>query len=129
MRTPNFDSPTNPLRVLVVDDDIESADVFAELLVSLGHQVQVAYDGTTGLSIDESWEPNVVFLDLGLPTMDGYEVAERLRARRPGKVRIVALTGFGQPADLARSRIAGCEHHLVKPARLSDILQALAERG
>jgi len=128
MRTPDFDSPTTPLRVLVVDDDTESADVFAELLVSLGHQVQVAYDGTTGLSIDESWQPHVVFLDLGLPAMDGYEVAERLRARRPGEVRIVALTGFGQPADLVRSRSAGCEHHLVKPARLSDILQALAER-
>jgi len=127
MRTP--DSPDSPLRVLVVDDDVESADVFSELLISLGHQVRVAYDGTAGLSIDESWEPDVVFLDLGLPAMDGYEVADRLRARRPGKVRIIALTGFGRPADLVRSRRAGCEHHLVKPARLSDILQALAQRS
>jgi CheY-like chemotaxis protein len=129
MRTPDFDSPTTSLRVLVVDDDIESADVFAELLVSLGHQVQVAYDGAAGLSIDSTWQPDVVFLDLGLPTIDGYEVAERLRARRREKLRIVALTGFGQPADLERSRSAGCQHHLVKPARLSDILQALADRS
>lgn len=129
MRTPDFDSTTKPLRVLIVDDDEESADVFSELLASLGHHVKVAYDGAAGLDIDESWQPDVVFLDLGLPTMDGYEVAARLRERREGKVRIIALTGFGRPADLARSRSAGCAHHLVKPARLSDILQALAERG
>lgn len=118
-----------PLRVLVVDDDEESADVFAELLSTLGHYVKVAYDGMTGLKIDETWQPQVIFLDLGLPELDGYEVARRLRAQRPGARRIIALSGFGQAADHERSRSAGCDHHLVKPATLDDILQALADRS
>lgn len=117
------------MRVLVVDDDVDAANIFAELLVVLGHEVRVAYDGLSGLKIDASWEPHLVFLDLGLPTMDGYEVARRLRERRPIGRRIVALSGFGQATDHERSRCAGCDHHLVKPAALSDILEALAGRS
>jgi len=121
--------PPTSLRVLVVDDDQDAADIFAELLLSFGHEVRVAYDGMAGLTIDASWEPDLIFLDLGLPTMDGYEVARRLRARRPRGIRIVALSGFAQATDHDHSRRAGCDYHLVKPASLGDILQVLAERG
>lgn len=109
----------------MVDDDPDSADVFAELLSSLGHEVRVASDGHDGLSIDASWEPHLVFLDLGLPTIDGYEVARKLRERRPDGRRIIAFSGFGQTADVERSRAAGCDQHLLKPATLEAIIQIL----
>ncbi|HWM89091.1 MAG TPA: response regulator [Kofleriaceae bacterium] len=119
--------PPKALRVLVIDDDIDGADTLAELLMSIGHEVKVAYDGTVGLALDAEWQPHVVFLDLGLPTLDGYEVARQLRARGPESRRILALSGFAQRSDQERSQSAGCHRHLVKPVKLSDILQALAE--
>ncbi|HTE56447.1 MAG TPA: response regulator [Kofleriaceae bacterium] len=112
-------------RVLVVDDDRDYAEIFAELLSSLGHQVEVAHDGTTCLVLDERWTPDIIFLDLGLPAMDGYEVARRLRQQRGDTARIIALSGFGQAVDHDRSRTAGCNEHLVKPAALNDILRAM----
>lgn len=117
---------TTSRRVLVVDDDRDYAEIFAELLSSLGHQVEVAHDGASCLELDESWTPEVIFLDLGLPEMDGYEVARRLRERRGDGARIIALSGFGQAIDHDRSRSAGCNQHLVKPAALDDILRAMA---
>jgi two-component system, sensor histidine kinase len=129
VRAPDSVDPSSILRILVIDDDCDAADTFAELLATLGHEVKVAYDGMGGLNIDSVWAPHVIFLDLGLPAMDGYEVARQLRARQPDGRRIVALSGFARPTDHERSRRAGCDHHLVKPATLSDILQVLDGTG
>ena len=103
-------------RVLVVDDNVDGADVTALLLGELGHETQVAYDGATALAAADEYLPNVVLLDIGLPEMDGYEVARRLR-QHPllRNVWLVAITGYGQESDRQRSKEAGFDHHLVKP--------------
>jgi CheY-like chemotaxis protein len=110
---------------LVVDDNVDGAESLATLLKLLGHEVHVAHDGPAALLATADVRPEVVFLDIGLPGMDGYEVARRLR--RPGRSEalLVALTGYGQEEDRRRSREAGFDHHLVKPvdpAVLEDLL-------
>ena len=116
-------------RVLVVDDNVDGAESLATLLKLLGHEVHVAHDGPAALRATADVRPEVVFLDIGLPGMDGYEVARRIR--RPGRTEalLVALTGYGQEEDRRRSREAGFDHHLVKPvdpAVLEDLLAAAA---
>ena len=103
-------------RVLVVDDNIDGADITALLLRELGHEAQVAYSGPGALTAADSYLPNVVLLDIGLPEMDGYEVARRLR-QHPllRNAWLVAITGYGQESDRQRSKEAGFDHHLVKP--------------
>jgi CheY-like chemotaxis protein len=112
-------------RVLVVDDNVDAAELLGEVLELDGHQVSVVHDGRAALERMETFAPEVVFLDIGLPGLDGYEVARRLR-RRPGgaAVRLVALTGYGQASDRQRSREAGFDTHLVKPVEL-DTVRAL----
>ncbi|HEX8434648.1 CHASE domain-containing protein, partial [Archangium sp.] len=103
-------------RVLVVDDNVDAAELLGEVLELDGHQVSVVHDGMAALECMESFAPEVVFLDIGLPGLDGYEVARRLRRRPSGAaVRLVALTGYGQASDRQRSREAGFDTHLVKP--------------
>ena len=121
-----LEPPESPpaLRVLVIEDDLDSGETFAQLLIALGHEAKVAPDGETGLLLEASWRPHLIFLDLDLPVMQGYEVARRLREKGAG--RIVALSGFGRSVDHQRSREAGCDAHLVKPPELSDILRVLA---
>ncbi len=116
-------------RVLVVDDNVDAAELLGEVLELDGHQVSVVYDGMAALECVEAFAPEVVFLDIGLPGLDGYEVARRLR-RRPGGagLRLVALTGYGQASDRQRSREAGFDTHLVKPVEL-DTLRALVADG
>lgn len=105
-----------PRRVLVVDDNVDSANSLALLLRRLGHDVRVAYDGESGLSAALAHRPHLVFLDLGLPDLSGHEVAQRLRVRfGPGQMRLVAMTGYGQAKDRLRSIAAGFDQHLVKP--------------
>jgi CheY-like chemotaxis protein len=102
--------------VLVVDDNKDAADSVAALLGLRGHRVHVAYDGPAGLALAAEHAPEVVLLDIGLPGMDGYEVAMRLRALNETRsARIVALTGYGQDEDRQRSRQASFDAHLVKP--------------
>jgi len=105
-------------RVLVVDDNVDAARSLARLLTKLhGQEVRVAHDGPEALGIAAEFRPEVVLLDIGLPGMDGYEVARTLRQRpESGGTLIVALTGWGQDEDVGRSRAAGIDHHLVKPA-------------
>jgi len=104
-------------RVLVVDDNEDAADSLALVLRLAGHDVQVCHDAALVMSAAEAFQPEVVLLDIGLPSMDGYEVARRLRARPDlNPMLLVALTGYGQDEDLRRSRQAGFDHHLVKPA-------------
>lgn len=110
------EKPTHSLRVLVVDDNLDQAQSAALLLRASGHEVQVAFSGTTALEVALEFQPNVVLLDIGLPEMDGYEVARHLRQNPQTKhVRLVALTGYGQDTDRQRSAAAGFDAHLVKP--------------
>ena len=103
-------------RLLVVDDNKDAAESMSMLLEMWGHDVAYAYDGPTALETAEQWRPEAVFLDIGLPGMDGYEVAERLRELPQAKDAVlIAITGYGQEDDRLRSRQAGIDHHLVKP--------------
>jgi PAS domain S-box-containing protein len=122
-----------PRRVLVVDDGTDAADSLAMLLQLDGQEVYVAYDGPSALVQAEAYPPAIAFLDLGMPRMDGYELARRLR-EHPALRRmvLVAVTGWGQPEDRQRTREAGFDHHLVKPVEpveLQKILGALPASG
>lgn len=109
-------------RVLVVDDNGDAAQTLALLLQSGGHVVMVASDGPSALARAEEHPPDVVLLDLGLPGMDGYQVARHLRANpRTRAARIAAMTGYGQPGDRARTLAAGFDDHLVKPVAMEDL--------
>jgi len=123
-----------PLRLLVVDDNIDAADTTAALLRSSGHEVSVAYDAHEALQQAAQQAPQALVLDIGLPDVDGYELARRLR-RMPQTAQavLIALTGYGQEQDRERSRAAGFDHHLVKPAEplvlgrlLADVARKLA---
>jgi PAS domain S-box-containing protein len=116
-------------RVLVVDDSTDAADSLAMLLELEGHEVSTAYTAAAALEKAERLQPEIAFIDIGLPQMDGYEVARRLRANeRCRAIRLVALTGYGQPDDRDQARRAGFDHHLVKPADLQSVDAILAER-
>jgi PAS domain S-box-containing protein len=112
-------------RVLVVDDNEDSAASLGTLLRSLGMDVQTSHDGTTALKMIDEYHPDLVLLDIGMPGMDGFEVARRIRARPDNqRLKLVALTGWGQDTDRARTQEAGFDHHLVKPAQ-ATVLQSL----
>jgi CheY-like chemotaxis protein len=114
-------------RVLVVDDNRDAAETLQLLLQAEGHETSIAYRGHDALTIARQASPDIVFLDIGLPDMDGYELARRLRALpETARASLVAVTGYGQPDDRQRAREAGIDHHLVKPARLADVLGLLA---
>jgi signal transduction histidine kinase/ActR/RegA family two-component response regulator len=118
-------------RVLVVDDNRDAAESMRLLLELLGAEVRVAYDGQDALELLESYQPAVVLLDIGMPGMDGHEVARRIRQRpQLGNVTLIALTGWGQDEDRRRSELAGFDHHLIKPAdvrTLESLLDSLDE--
>jgi PAS domain S-box-containing protein len=104
------------VRVLVVDDNRDAADTLAAFLEHTGMQAFVAYDGPSALALVEQWRPQLVLLDIGLPGMDGYQVARRIRDMPGlGPIRIFAVTGYGQQKDIEASRAAGIDHHVVKP--------------
>jgi CheY-like chemotaxis protein/two-component sensor histidine kinase len=119
--------PANSAKVLVVDDNKDAADMLSLYLEALGHEVSVAYDSGDALAVAEQTSPTVVFLDIGLPGMNGYQLARRLRAA-PGTAGslLVAVTGYGQPGDKERAMHAGFDHHLVKPVNVSQIVKLLA---
>jgi signal transduction histidine kinase/DNA-binding response OmpR family regulator len=117
----------NACRVLVVDDHVDAAASLAMLLRLYGHEVRTAADGLTALEEARSFRPEVVLLDIGLPGMDGYEVARRLRKESQGDhMLLAALTGYGQDKDRYRSREAGFDHHLVKPVDPEALHRLLA---
>jgi signal transduction histidine kinase/CheY-like chemotaxis protein len=117
---------TKPLRVLIVDDNVDAAEMFGELLRSMGHEPIVVHDGTAALKTVEAASAHVAFLDIGLPVIDGYELAERLRALPHLKsTLLVAITGYGQAEDRERARQAGFAHHLVKPVELATLTALL----
>ena len=115
----------NSTRVLVVDDNEDSAESLGMLLRSLGADVRTVNDGLSALALVEEFKPDVVLLDIGMPGMDGYEVARRIRDRADNReLMLIALTGWGQEEDRRRSFRAGFDHHLVKPTDI-DALRAL----
>jgi PAS domain S-box-containing protein len=115
------------LKILVVDDSTDGAEMLAAALNAKGYETQVAFDGPAALRIAATFRPAVVFLDIGLPVMDGYELATRLRdLPELNGVRLFALTGYGQESDRQRSRDAGFDHHFTKPVDLDTIDAVLA---
>ena len=120
---------TRGRRVLVVDDNQDAADALVEALAAHGHGATVAYDGPSGLEAAARSRPEVAFLDIGLPVMDGYELARRLRELLGTKVKLVALTGYGQDRDRVLSRAAGFDEHLVKPVELDQIMAVVCALG
>jgi signal transduction histidine kinase/CheY-like chemotaxis protein len=119
--------PPERRRVLVVDDNVDAAQTLAAYLRLLGHRAESALDGEAALRIAEVLRPDVAFIDLNMPRMDGAEVARRLRATPWGRgARLVALTGMGQQSDIVRTRDAGFDQHITKPADLEQVSRIAA---
>jgi PAS domain S-box-containing protein len=113
-------------RVLVVDDNVDVAEMLNHLFGELGAEVRTAHDGASGWRAAEEFNPHVILLDLGLPAPDGYEVCRRIRAQSWGsRVKIVALTGWGQDEDRRRTEAAGFDAHIVKPVDAAELLERL----
>jgi CheY-like chemotaxis protein len=122
---PTTKIPRAARRLLLVDDNRDAADILAEGLALVGYEVRVAHDGPTALAVAAAFRPALVLLDIGLPVMDGYEVAQRMR-QQFSQMRLVALTGYGQDRDRAHAQAAGFDEHLVKPVRLDRLITVLA---
>jgi CheY-like chemotaxis protein len=119
-------APVRGRRILIVDDNQDAAESIAQYLQLEGHEVKTVGDGTEALASAPIYAPDIVLLDIGLPGMDGYEVAVRLRGLpQTASACLIALTGYGQPADRARAREAGFDHHLTKPADPDDLLRLI----
>lgn len=114
-------------RVLIVDDNEDSAEMIAAALTALGHDTRVALDGPSALDVALAFQPEVALLDIGLPVMDGHELARRLKAA-PGtrQIRLVAVTGYGQPRDRVASAEAGFDAHMLKPVNLNELAHMLS---
>jgi len=126
-KTPPPLTQTPPRRILVVDDNEDAARSLKKLLEHFGHEVQLAFAGKQALDVAASWPPEIVLLDIGLPNVNGLEVAKRLRANQAlQSVLLVAITGYGQDEDRRRSHEAGFDAHLVKPLELHTLLEILA---
>lgn len=112
-------------RVLVVDDNADAADTLADVLRGVGYEVAVAHDAPQALDVAARFRPSIALLDIGLPVMDGYELARHLREQLETPPRLVAVSGYGHDADLARSRAAGFEVHLGKPVAMEVLVNVL----
>jgi CheY-like chemotaxis protein len=120
----------SPLRVLVMDDNIDAADSLALALQAAGHQTTAAYTAQSALDLAMQLQPEAVVLDIGMPDLDGYEVARRIRAQSWGRrSTLIALTGWGQAEDRRRALDAGFDHHMTKPADPLDLMRRLGRDG
>ncbi|MDB5936532.1 MAG: hybrid sensor histidine kinase/response regulator [Massilia sp.] len=118
------------LSILLVDDNIDSAEMMGDLLAALGHRVELAHDGASALVLAALRVPDLMILDIGLPDMDGSELARRLRALPAlAATRLIAHTGYGAPHDREKTREAGFDFHLVKPVSMADLQEALRADG
>jgi CheY-like chemotaxis protein len=109
-------SPVAPRRIVIADDNDDSAQSFAMLLSFSGHEVRIAHDGPEALNALRDFRPDIAFLDIGMPGLTGYEVAQAVRAEPWGRdVRLIAVTGWGQAEDKQRAHTAGFDRHMVKP--------------
>jgi CheY-like chemotaxis protein len=127
--TPTQSVPATPLRILIVDDNHDSADMLATLLQFAGHETFAAHDGSAAVEMAAKLDPDVILLDNGLPILNGYEAARRIREQRGQHRRppLIALTGWGQAEDRRRSVEAGFDAHLVKPVDDAVLGRLLAE--
>jgi len=120
--------PKSPLRILVVDDNPDSALSMAMMLSMMGHDTRTAHDGEEALTTAEAFRPRVVLLDIGLPKLNGYEVAQRIREQDWGtSMFLVAITGWGQDEDRRRSEDVGMNRHMVKPVEPGALDRMLAD--
>jgi two-component system, sensor histidine kinase len=117
------------LHVLVVEDNPDGRDTLSALLELLGHQVETAEDGLQGVYKALTWHPEVAFVDIGLPVLDGYQVAQRLRAALGHHVFLIAYTAYNQPEDQRRAFASGFDAYLVKPVELSELDHWLTVAG
>ncbi len=125
-RRPRARAATKRRTIMIVDDMKDTADSLGQLMTVLGHEVRVAYDGPSALATFKEFTPWIVFLDIGMPGMDGYETARRLRdLDGGGEVRLVAMTGYGRDEDRKRAREAGFDFHLTKPVEIAEIKKLL----
>ena len=126
---PRNQSPQSlpPLRVLIVDDNRDAAVLLGKLLSMLGNNTRVVHSGFEALEAAHEFKPEAILLDIGLPDMDGYETAKMIRETPEGRnVTIVAVTGWGQQEDRERARLAGFDHHVVKPADSKQLMEILS---
>jgi CheY-like chemotaxis protein len=122
--------PPAPRRILVVDDNLDAAESLGMLLEMLGHEVHTAHDGLEAVGAVAQFQPDVVLLDIGLPKLNGYEAARRIREQNGGTGPVlVALTGWGQEEDRRLSKEAGFDHHMTKPVDFADLQKVLGEIG
>lgn len=125
--TPRRKSVEIPLRIVVVDDNRDSANTLGLILKNAGHEIRVAYDGEQAVAMAGDFQPTVMLLDIGMPGMNGYEAAEAIRRNDPDRqITLIALTGWGQDSERERSAAAGFDHHLVKPVHPDALLDLLA---
>ena len=124
---PEYESESSPLRrILIVDDDTDAAEALGELLRDCGHEVATAHDGPQALDRARLQRPDVVLLDIGMPEMDGYEVAKRIREELGlDDALLVALTGYGEDRHRRLAREAGFDHHVTKPVDASKLEELL----
>jgi PAS domain S-box-containing protein len=128
-KTDEAEQLPEPRRILVVDDNIDAAQSLALLLRTQGHQVRTATDGRTALTAVAAFDPQVLLLDIGLPGMDGYELAAEIRAGQQNPVILIAVTGYGQESDRQRAMAAGFDAHLTKPVSFDAIADLLGKGG
>jgi CheY-like chemotaxis protein len=120
------DASAKARRVLLVDDNIDAVESMEILLQAFGYEVATALHPTLALSLIDSFDPGAAVVDIGLPDMDGYQLAAEIRRRRAGKpLRLIAFTGYGGAEDIARATAAGFDAHLVKPVEIERLLAAL----
>jgi CheY-like chemotaxis protein len=113
-------------RILIIDDNADAAALLESVLRAAGHEVRNALDGRAGLTLAQEFAPDIVFLDLAMPGMDGYEVMHHLREPQRARPKIIALTGFGAETERDRIRQAGFDAHLVKPVESRKILDLIS---
>jgi CheY-like chemotaxis protein len=113
-------------RILIVDDNADSAEAMALIFRHWGHDVRFTESAQTAVNLFDSFVPDVAFIDIGLPDIDGYDLARRVRAGKARQPKLVAVTGYGTAADRARAREAGFDEHLVKPADAEQLSQLLS---
>jgi CheY-like chemotaxis protein len=123
---PEPDRARTAARVLVVDDNCDAAELLGEVLEAYGHEVQIANSGPDALKMLATFTPDAALLDIGLPVMDGFELAAALRLELPA-LRLIALTGYGQPNDRERTKQAGFDAHLTKPVSIANVTETLEE--
>jgi DNA-binding response OmpR family regulator len=116
-----------PLKILIVEDNVDGAESLAMVLRLVGHNVRIAFSAHDGLAAADEFQPEVVLLDIGLPVVNGFEVATSLRERRKEGLAIVAITGYGRSSDRVRAKEAGFDHFFVKPVDPECLTQFLAK--